>query len=169
MILLSAKVSANEISKLRRTRAIEPNTDVVCLAFCESSLPPEDKMSKKMLEEVHTYVELKHDKRASLPESFTICSTIMTTTCQTERWPMFFNILDDYNGQLMAPFLGHGFMESRLSIAFESQINWNNPSKKPVLFVWRGSWCSRKKVLFSSYVTPVVDYMYMYMNVFLKP
>ena len=31
------------------------------------------------------------------------------------------------------------------------------------------TWCSRKKALFSSYVTPVVNYMYISMNVFLKP
>ena len=47
-------------------------TNVVNHAYCEASLSAEDKMNKKTLEEVHTYAELKHDPRASLPDSFTI-------------------------------------------------------------------------------------------------
>ena len=76
MILLSAEASSNEVSLLRRTRAV-PKTIVVSLAFCESNLPAEDKMGKKTLEEVHTYAELKNDPRGSLPDAFTICSMIM--------------------------------------------------------------------------------------------
>ena len=36
-------------------------TNVVNHAFCESSLSAEDKKEKKILEEVHTFAELKHD------------------------------------------------------------------------------------------------------------
>ena len=55
--------------------------DVVSHAFCESSVADEDNMGKKTLEEVHMYAELKNDPRASLPDSFSIYSTIMTTSC----------------------------------------------------------------------------------------
>ena len=76
MLLLSAEANSNKFPSLRRTRAVA-QTDVVSLTFCESNLPVEDKMGKKTLEEVHTYAELKNDPRASLPDSFTVCSTIM--------------------------------------------------------------------------------------------
>ena len=56
---------SNGIPVLRRTRALT-NTNVVSHAFCDSSLPAEEKMGKKTMEEVHTYAELKHDPRASL-------------------------------------------------------------------------------------------------------
>ena len=118
MILLSAEASSKEVSALHRTRAVATKTNVVSLAFCESSLPPEDKASKKTLEEVHTYAELKHDPRASLPDSFTVCSTIMTTGCQSPAWLMVFNILDNNRDQLLAPHLHHGDIESRLNIWF---------------------------------------------------
>ena len=71
MILLSAEARSEEVSAFQRTRAVATKTNVVSLAFCESSLPPEDKASKKTLEEVHTYAELEDDPRASLPDSFT--------------------------------------------------------------------------------------------------
>ena len=82
-IILFAEASSNEIYVLRKTRAVA-QTNVVSLTFCESNLPAEDNMGKKTLEEVHTYAELKHDPRASLPDSFTVCSTIMTSGCQRE-------------------------------------------------------------------------------------
>ena len=73
------------VSRTRPTR-----TNVVNHAYCDSSLSEEDKTSKKTLEEVHTYAELKHDPRASLPDTFTICSAIMTTQCQNPLWPIYF-------------------------------------------------------------------------------
>ena len=79
MILLSAEASSKEVSALHRTRAVATKTNVVSLAFCESSLPADGKMGKKTLKEVHTYAELKDNPHASLPESFTVCSTIMIT------------------------------------------------------------------------------------------
>ena len=93
MVLSSAGASSNEMSILQRARDEAEVTNVVRLAFCESSLSAEDKTRKKTLEEVHTYAELKDDPRASLPGSFTICSTIMITGCQSYGGPMFFNFL----------------------------------------------------------------------------
>ena len=106
MILLSAEASSNESTK----------TNVVTLAFCESSLPPEDIMGKENLEDLHTYAELKHDPSASLPESFTICSTIMITSCQSSEWPTFFNLFDNSGGQFLVPKLSHGSIVSRLGM-----------------------------------------------------
>ena len=69
--------NSNDIAQRRGTRAtINRSTDVVNIAFCEADLPPGDKMGKKTLEEVHSYAELKDDPRASLPDSFTVCSDI---------------------------------------------------------------------------------------------
>ena len=116
MILLSAEATLNGIPVLQRTRALAADTDVVSLTFCESLLPAEEKMGKKTLEEIHTYAELKHDPRASLPDSFTVCSTIRTTGCQSYSWPMFFNILDNNRGQFLVPQLRHGSIESGLGI-----------------------------------------------------
>ena len=110
MIFLSAEVSSSEISLLGRT-------NVVNLAYCESSLPSEDKMDKSTLEEVHTYAELKHDPRASLPDSFTICSTIMTTGSSSDLpFPAFFTILDNGRAQFLAPISVHGLEVSSLKI-----------------------------------------------------
>ena len=97
MILSLAEASSDETSVLQKNRATTKTiTSVVNHAFCESSLSEEVKVrGKKTLEEVHTYAELKHDPRASLPHSFSICSSIMRTTCcPTCPWPSFFAILD---------------------------------------------------------------------------
>ena len=53
--------------------------------------------------EVYVYTELKHDPCASLPGSFTVCSTIMTTGYPSYHWPnswvrpllTLFNVLTD--------------------------------------------------------------------------
>ena len=118
MVLLSAEASSSEMSTLQRTEAGSDDTNVVSLAFCESSLPVEDRNGKKTLGEVHTYAELKHDRSASLPDSFTVCSTIMNTGCQSYSDLTFFNTLANNNDQLMVPFLGNGIFESELYIRF---------------------------------------------------
>ena len=100
LLLFIAEASSNDISLLRRTRA-GPQTKVVSFTFCETSLPPEDIMAKETLEEVHTYAELKNDLKVSLPDTFTICSTIMISGCQSYEWPSFFHITDNNGG----PFL----------------------------------------------------------------
>ena len=114
MLLLSAKASS---SKLRRTRDVA-KTDVVSLTFCESNLPAEDKMPKKTLEEVHTYAELKHDPRGSLPDSFTVCSTTMMTGCQSKMSSTLFNILDNNRDLFMVLVHGHD-IKSKLIIGFQ--------------------------------------------------
>ena len=101
------------VSRTRTTR-----TYVVSHAYCDSSLSEEDKMDKKTLEEVHTFAELKHDPKASLPESFTICSAIMTTNCQNSWWPTYFTLLDNSRNQLLAPIRSYASMESLFYILF---------------------------------------------------
>ena len=130
MILLSTEASSNEIFQKNKAQA---DTDVVSLVFCESSLPAEDKIDKKMLEEVHTYAELKHDPRASLPDSFTVCSTIMITGCQND-WPTFFYILDNNNDQFLGPMHSHGSIESRFLIALHEGKSPMVTGKVPPLF-----------------------------------
>ena len=71
-------------------------------------MPPKDNKGKKTLEELHAYAELKHDPRASLSDSFTVCSTIMTADCQSFWWPTLFNILDKNRDQFLAPMLDPG-------------------------------------------------------------
>ena len=110
-------MSIDAVTPQRRSRATA-NSYVVSHLFCESSLAREERIGQKTLEEVHTYSELKHDPRASLPDSFTVCSTIMTTGCQSSSWPTFFNILDDNRSQFLSPFHSHGLIESRLMIGF---------------------------------------------------
>ena len=81
---------------------------VVNHSFCEANLPPEDVEPKKTLGEVYAYAELKHDSRSALPDSFTICSTIMDTNCHSEWFPLFFNLLDNQFETQVAPFLEKG-------------------------------------------------------------
>ena len=113
VLLVTARTSSED------TCTSGPNDEkcnyVVNHSFCESSLPPEDLEGKNTLEEVHTYAELKNDPHSNLPDSFTICSTIMDTNCQSWGWPMFFNVLDNQNKQLVAPFLTTS-LESGLSM-----------------------------------------------------
>ena len=134
MILFWAEASSNEISVLQRTRDKDDTINMVSLAFCESSLPADEQRSKKTLEEVHTYAELKNDPPASLPESFTVCSTIMITGCQSQNWPTFFNILDNNKDQLLASILSHGVIKSRLTIGFRQYNTRVLQGKVPPLF-----------------------------------
>ena len=110
-------------SNSKKERGEPKLTASVSLAFCDSSLHEEDKMGKKSLEEIHTYAEFKHDPRASLPDSFTICSTIITTNCPNYIWPAFFTILDNTRTQFLAPISAHRYVTSLLKI---------NPSKMEV-------------------------------------
>ena len=107
---------------------------MVSLTFCESSLPAEDTMPKKTLEEIHTYAELKHDPRASLPDSFTVCSTVMITGCQSNMWPTFFNILDDNRNHFLAPVLRVGEIKSGLRIGFRQHNTEAQTGKVPPMF-----------------------------------
>ena len=127
------KTDSDQMAQHRRTRATT-QTYVVSHVFCESNLPAEDKMGKNTLEEIHTYAELKHDPRASLPDSFTICSTIMTANCQNHEWPIFFNILDNNRTQLMSPTRSYGTMESLCMILYSQGSSEMVESKIPPLF-----------------------------------
>ena len=133
VVILSSKVSSNRIPASPRTRDIT-KTNVVSHVFCESSFSAEDRRGKKTLDEVHTYAELKRDPRASLPDSFTICSTIMTTKCD-RTWPTFFTILDNDRDQFLAPVRNCGSVENFFSILYSRgdvrSLNLQRPSLLP--------------------------------------
>ena len=129
VLMLSAIMNSNGITMSQRT-----STNVVSQAFCESTLPAEDNMSKKTLKEIHTYAELKHDPRASLPDSFTICSSIMTPSCPNYIWPAFFTILDNEGAQFLATICNRGFIESSLEILYHLGATELITGKIPPLF-----------------------------------
>ena len=117
------------------------STNVVSHAFCESDLSENDKMDKKTLDEVHTFAELKHDPRASLPDSFTICSAIMTTNCQTFDWPIYFNLLDDNRTQLVVPNRSYGSMENLFFInQLSINIQGNSTGEKTIPPLFPNEW-----------------------------
>ena len=120
----------------RGTRATSKTSiDVVSLSFCKLDFPAEDKHGKKTLEEVHTYAELKHDPRASLLDSLTVCSAIMATDCQQPQWAASFNILNKNSGQFLAPSLIQGNLESIFAIGFhEGLLSQMVTGKTPTLF-----------------------------------
>ena len=107
---------------VREVNSTKTLTDVVSNVFCESNLPPEDSMGKNTLEEVHSFAKLKTDPRASLPDAFTVCSTIMTTGCKSYEWPMFFNIMYNNSAQFLVTFHSHGHVESKLQIEFHNHL-----------------------------------------------
>ena len=117
--LISSAISNGNLAD-QRTRAVT-NTDVVSHTFCEGNLPAEVTMKKRTLKEVHTYAELKHDPHSSLPPAFTVCSTILITTCQSFYWPIWFNILDNQGGQLITAYLRQSTFESTLRILFSRE------------------------------------------------
>ena len=80
-------------------------TYVLNHSFCEANLPPEDVEPKNTLGKVYSYAELKHDPRSSLPDSFTICSTILVPNCGGAWLPIFFNVLDKKYQQTITAFL----------------------------------------------------------------
>ena len=74
MLLVSAK--ARDLDEAE-------STNVISLISCKSGLPTEEKIGKRSLDEVQTYAELKGDPGGSLPDSFTVCSAIMTSSLAT--------------------------------------------------------------------------------------
>ena len=121
--LLLSTVNVGEANKdvtqqERRTRATtKTSTNVVNL-----DLSAEEKVGKKTLEEVHAYAELKHDPRASFPDSFTVCSIIMATDFDDPPWVPFFNILNQNGGQFLVPLLRQGDIESLFGIRFHEGL-----------------------------------------------
>ena len=110
------------------------DTKVVNQALCESSLPAEQMVGKDTLEEVHTYAELELDPHASLPDSFTICSAIITTSCRNSPWPAFFTILDKSRSLLLAPMLVHNSVVNSLKIFYLQGASEEAVGKIPPMF-----------------------------------
>ena len=131
----NGETNSNEVIQQRRSRraASKTVTNVVSHEFCQSSLAEEDKIGKKTLEEVHTFAKLKNDPRASLPDSFSICSAIMTTNCQ-QYWPTFFSILDNNRIQFMAPLRNRASIESLFVIAYSQETSEMANGKLPPMF-----------------------------------
>ena len=71
-------------------------TKVISHELCLFCLSEEERKvaiaRQENLENVHTYVELENDPRASLPSSFTICATLFSSKSNPYE-PMFFTIL----------------------------------------------------------------------------
>ena len=135
IIVNAREATSNEMTQQRKTRATKQTfTKVVNHAFCDSSVSAEDKNGKRTLEEVHTYAELKHDPSASLPDSFTICSTIMTTRCPSSVWPTFFTLLDNDRAQLLASIGNRGSDVSSLEILYLEGATELVTGKIPPLF-----------------------------------
>ena len=140
--LLLSTVNVGEANKdvkqqQRGTRATsKTSTDVVSLDFCSLNLPADDKEGKNTLGEVHTYAELKQDPRASLPDSFTVCSTIMTAVCPTLKasgWATFLNILNNNRGQFLEPLLIQGTIKTTFAIELHESSKYLI-GKTPPLF-----------------------------------
>ena len=82
-------VHSKESALIREARETEMGfTRIVNHAYCDLSLSDENKMAKKTLKEIHTYAELKFDPQGNLPDSFTICSSLMTPSCPSYWWPI---------------------------------------------------------------------------------
>ena len=130
------KANSKEIAHQKRAARETPKrvTDVVNLAFCESSLDLEDNMGKDRVEDVHTYAELKYDPHASLPDSFTVCSTILRPNCPNFMWPTFFTILDNERDQFLAASFKPGVITSLLKIYYLQGTSEPVNGKIPPLF-----------------------------------
>ena len=113
LCMLLSSASSNGISLLRRTRAVD-KTYVVSLNF-----------------NAETYAELKNDSRESLPDAFTVCSTIMAAG---KNWPILFNMLDNNGDQFLAPTLVTGAIEGGIQIGFRQRLTPWLVGKIPPLF-----------------------------------
>ena len=139
LILLLANVTISSVKgensediSNQRIKA-DKSTNVVNLAFCDSSLSKEEKMGKKTLEEVHTYAQLKQDPQASLPDHFTVCASIMVSDCKSSTWPIFFNILDSEGVQFLVPYHGKRF-KALFDLGFRRDNSEMVSRKVPPLF-----------------------------------
>ena len=130
-VMLLTTARSDEIPGLPRTRNV---TNVASQDICKSSLSADNMMGTKTLETVQAYSELKHDPRASLPDSFTICSTIMTTSCPDSPWPAFFTILNNERAQFLAPISIHEVEVSSLKIFYLQVASEETVGKIPPLF-----------------------------------
>ena len=124
-LLATARSKANSVSQ--RTRDV---TNIVSL----SSLSEEENTRKETLDEVDTYAELKHDPHASLQDSLTICSTIMTTGGSDLGFTAFFTILDNDRAQFLAPISVHEVEISSLKIYHRQGASAEIIGKIPPVF-----------------------------------
>ena len=108
--------------------------DVVSHSFCESSLLANDKMAKKTLQEVHTYASLKLDQKASLPDSFTVCSTIRKHGCQSDIWPTFFSILGTDDVQFLGAIRNHNALDTHFEVLFSNGTTGAEAIRQPPFF-----------------------------------
>ena len=118
--LLSVNTDIAQLELLSATELNEGNlTPVVSHLLCEGdkTLCIEEIKGKNALEDVHTYAALKYDPHIPLPEAFTICSTLMTTTGAFHWW-VFFNLLGKDGKQLMAPYVFSEDGENGLETSF---------------------------------------------------
>ena len=128
-------VHSKETALIRKARETEKGlTKIVNHAYCDSSLSDEDKMTKKTLKEIHTYAELKSDPQRNLPDSFTICSSMMTPSCPSYFWPSFFTILNDDKAPFIAPTIRHKEITSLLMIFYLQEESKSVVGKIPPLF-----------------------------------
>ena len=119
-------------SKVQSEQACAPGsekcTSVLSHTFQGADLSPKT----KLLGEVQTFAELKYDLRSSLPNSFTICSTVMATK-HPGYYPIFFNLVDDQQGQIIAPWFFPS-IEGRLGIYFATWSTDAIYNKIPPIF-----------------------------------
>ena len=129
---INANRAQTELLSVNELNDNEGNlTPVVSHLLCEKyeALCIEEIMGKNALGDVHTYATLNHDPRSSLPEAFTICSTLMTSRGGYHWW-LFFNLLGKDGNQLIAPYVfsddgGRG-LETSFNVIFSGR------SRKPM-------------------------------------
>ena len=100
--------NVNEVQahhRTKRDRQMMSNTSVVSHEF---PLTDDNLASKPKKEDIHTFAELQFDPKASFPQSFTICSTIMTTAATKSSTSHFFSILGKRGGNYLNAFLAGG-------------------------------------------------------------
>ena len=104
MELASAPDLSIETSAIKKPRSGEETntTKIISHVFCDACIGIQ---LNPTLTDVHTYVELKHDPKASLPASFTICSSAMTPFNGNL---LIFNLLGK-DGQQLLPALIYGY------------------------------------------------------------
>ena len=124
------------LANVNGTPATESFTDVVSLSGQEVGPSSKGPKGGTKLEEVATYAELKHDQSRPLPDSFTVCSSIMTASYWSYYTLTFFNILDNHGNQALAPFLSsaHGSVESYLGIGLSKRNSPLQHGKSPLVF-----------------------------------
>ena len=77
------------------------HTDIISHEFCYSCLGEKNQERKQSLTDLDSYVELENKPTDSLPASFTICSSVMTTQ-GTDHYLMFFGLLGEDGNQWLS-------------------------------------------------------------------